>query len=240
MNKDKLKDSVLDDSADIYKPREDMSEREKWSSMNRKEKIDYFNTYYRKKTVIGIIGICFLAYMLYSILSPKPETKLFVAILNGAVNTESTEQLEAGFAEHIQLNEETETLMFDNSFYINREEISEFTMANEQKLSTYIFSGEIDIIIAPEADIENHAKFGALLKVTEFLPPDLVSAFAENLYYQTLDEDKVTSPYGIYLDDRVIYDNTGTIMVKPVLGVVANSSSKETAVDFIRYIFGLN
>lgn len=243
MNKEKLEKSILDDSADIYKPREEKSEKEKIKDMTLKEKWVYFNHYYRNKT-IAFIGIAaFVIYLLYSIFAPKPENKLYVAILNGSVSQAGVDQIKTEFAEYIDLDEQKELLTIDNSFYLSSSGLSEYSLANEQKLSTYIFAGEIDIIIAPEADMTNYAKFGTLIKITDQLPTNMVTKFAQNFFYGAVEEDGVmgpTSPYGIYLDDTVVYDNSGKLIEKPVLGIVANSEHDETAIDFINYLFQLD
>lgn len=243
MNKEKLEKSILDDSADIYKPREEKSEKEKLKEMTPKEKWVYFNHYYRNK-LIAFIGIAaFVIYLGYSIFAPKPVNKLYVAIINGSVNQESVELLRKDFADYIQLDAKTETLTIDNSFYLGTNGLGEYSYANEQKLSTYIFAGEIDIIIAPEKDMENYAKLGTLIKITDQLPTNMVTKFADNFFYGAeVDDDVIgpTFPYGIYLDDTVVYDNSDKIMEKPVLGIVANSQNDETAIDFIRYIFQLD
>lgn len=237
MNEEKLKSSVLDDHADIYQRREVISEKEKWRQMNKEEKWTYFNSYYRNKLIVLLAAVIFVVYMIYTIASPKPEVRLFAVILNGAVNDETTAQLQEGFAEYINLDEEKETLNFDNSFYLDGENFNELTMANQQKLMAYMSAGEIDVIIAPEKDMIQYASMGGLVKVTDLLPTSLVSTLAKDFYYEALEEETQSAPYGIYLEDMAIYDNNGNLIIKPVLGIVSNSENKESCVEFIQYLF---
>lgn len=239
MNEEKLKSSVLDDHADIYQRREAVSEKEKWKQMSKEEKWTYFNSYYRNKLIVLLAAAIFVVYMIYTIASPKPDVRLNAIILNGAMSDETIDQLREEFAAYINLDEEKETLNFDNSFYIDDENFNELTMANQQKLMAYLSAGEIDIIIAPEKDMVQYASMGGLVKVTDLLPTSFVSTLAKDFYYEALEEETQSAPYGIYLEDMAIYDNSGNLIIKPVLGIVSNSENKETSVEFIQYLFQL-
>lgn len=236
----RLKDSVLDDSASIYSQREEISEKEKIKNMTLKEKFAYFNHYYRNKTLLTIGLTAFVIYFLYTVLSPKPVNQLFVVAINNTVTNEAVETITNDMTEILAIDPETEDITIDNSFYIGGEgDVSEYTIANEQKLAAYLFSGELDIIIAPEEVFKTHAYYGNFHKITDQLPTNLISKLANNFLYTTLEDTNEVGPYGIYLDDTVVYDNTNTIMKKPVLGIVANSSHEENAIEFIKYIFNL-
>lgn len=238
---EQLKDSTLQDDATIYKRREVKTEKQKLREMTWSEKIQYLKTYYLAKTIIALVAISFVIYLGYSMLAPKSETILYGAIINYTLSEEKAESVQNDFANHLELNPKESNILLDTSFYLgNNEEVSQYTMSSQQKLSTYIFAGEIDMIIAPESVMNSYASLGYLDKLTNILPTDLNNDLKESMYYSTSTEDPVKSAYGVYIDHSDIYDQVGNDTDRPVLAVLANSSYKDNSVEFIRYIFNLN
>ena len=240
INENQLKDTTLDDSAALYQPRKKQTEKQKLSEMTFKEKVVYFNNYYKWKTISIIAVLALVVYAVYSILTPKPETVLYAAIINYAIDDETAASLQGDFGQHLGIDPETEEIMIDPSFFLGTEDdASEFSISNEQKLATYFYASEIDIIIAPESKFEKYAYYGNLSKLSDQLPTDLCSSLADSFYSSRLEDSTAVSAYGIYLDGATIYDKSGEIIDRPVLGIVANSKFKQNGIDFIRYLFKL-
>ncbi len=240
LKEEQLKDATLQDDASIYKPREEKTEKQKLSEMTLKEKFQYLKTYYLAKTIIALVAISFVVYLGYSMLAPKSETILYGAIINYTLSEEKAESVQNDFTDHLELDPKKSNILLDTSFYLgNNEEVSQYTMSSQQKLSTYIFAGEIDFIIAPESVMNSYASLGYLEKLTNILPTDLNNDLKDSMYYSTSTEDPIKSAYGVYIDNSDIYEHIGNDTDKPVLAVLANSSYKDNAIEFIRYIFHL-
>ncbi|MFV0344535.1 MAG: hypothetical protein ACK5JH_16890 [Anaerocolumna sp.] len=235
---EQLKDSTLKDDAAIYTKREEKSEKQKLGEMTLKEKWQYLKTYYLAKTVISLLAISFVIYLGYSIFAPKSETILYGAIINYALTSEKAEEVQTAFTEHLELDPEISNILLDSTFYLgDGDDIDQLTMTSQQKLSTFLFAGDIDIIIGPESFISSYASSGYLSKLTDVLPTDVTNDLKDSMYYSTTTEDPAKSAYGVYIDGSDIYE--GTLTERPVLAVLANSSYQENAVEFIRYIFDL-
>ncbi len=235
-----LKKTVLDDSADIYNRRQEQSEKQKLSEMTLKEKISYFNSYYRLKTLVSIGIVAFMAYMAYTMLTPKPETILYTAVINSALDDEMATALQNDFGQQLGIDTETQEIRVDTSYFLGSEDnASEYTLSTEQKLVTYFYAGEIDVLIAPESVFSKYAGFGYFSKLSDQLPTDLCTALADSFYYAATEESPAESAYGIYLNGAEIYDGKGQLIDKPVLGIVANSKYKQNGVELIRYLFNL-
>ncbi len=241
IEKSKLENTVLDDSAEIYKPRTEQTEKQKLSEMTFKEKVTYFNNYYRLKVIVIILLIAGAVYMAYSILSPKPETVFYAAVINSAMDDETVATVQSDFAGKLGIDPKTQEIMIDSSYQLGSEgNVSEFSISAQQKLGTYFYAGQIDVIIAPESVFADYARLGNLSKLSDELPTDLFTKLTDSFYYSETEEDKTSSPYGIYLDGAKIYDKAGNLVDKPVLGIVVNSKYKQNAVEFIRYLFDIN
>ena len=76
------KNTVLDDEAYIYNHHEDEKESDKWKKMNSRQKLAYFNDYYRNKVIIILIAVGLLASLFHTILSPRPEVVVSIAVIN--------------------------------------------------------------------------------------------------------------------------------------------------------------
>ena len=210
--------------------------------MNFKQKLEYFNSYYRNKLIAIVAIVAFSIYILITIFGPRPETKLFVAVINNAITNDNVETLKTEFSKTLGIEPEDDSrqLIIDNSFYTSTyTETSELTLANEQKLATYFFAGEIDILVASESDFANYAYYGNFIKLSDVLPSDLITSLAPKFVYAELEETGEESAYGISLKDVVVYDSSSQPIDNPVLGIIANSKQTENGVEFIKYLFGL-
>ncbi len=229
----------LEENANIYKKRnETISEKEKFASMNTKEKFQYFNDYYRNKTIAGVIILGISVSLLYTIFSPKPETILYAAIVNDYLEEEVLKQGATDFLSLLSLDEDDHNIVLDSSYYL-ADDASSVTMASEQKLTTYVFSNDVDVIITDEAQFKRFARMGYFENLSNQLPTNLYSDFADSFFLADDPDGTSYNAYGIYLDDSTVYENLGSILEEPVIGIVANSNRKKNSVDFIRYLFQL-
>ena len=237
------KKTRLDDSAEIYNHRDDLSEKEKWSSMTLKEKIGYFRTYYLTKLLVGIVVLACAASLIYTMVRPRPDTLLYTAILDYAMTDEMTDTLSSGFSEYISLDPQTQELVFDNTFLLS----GQTDYSTQQRFSTYLFAGEFDVIIGGETQMQSQMQNGYFAPLSEQLPTELFSELKDYFVYgaiaETDSEGNVISwgeeeVYGLYLDDCEIYRDL-SLRERPILGIAVNSDMKENAVAFIQYLFGL-
>ena len=231
------KDTRLEESAEIYKKRKNVPEKQKLKDMTRKEKIQYFNDYYRNKTVIGVIILAALVSILYTVFSAKPETILYAAIINDSLDEDKKNELTSDFAEKAQIDLDSKEIIVDSSFFISDENPSA-SMASEQKLMVYTSANDIDVIITDEEQFKHYQSQGFFDDLSENLPEDLYSKLGDSFYLVNDTKDDSINAYGIYLDGSKVYKETGSVIEKPVIGILANSENKEYGVKFIRYLLG--
>jgi hypothetical protein len=240
IDKSKLENTVLDDNAEIYKPRKEQTEKEKLSEMTFKEKVAYFNNYYRTKVIVSIVVIALVVYFIYSVVSPKPETVLYAAMINSGLDTETVSDLENDFGNKLGIDSEKQNIVFDTSFYFgNDSTASEYTMSSQEKLTAFLYAGQVDVLIAPESVFANYAKNGYFSKLSDELPTDLLTDLTDSIYYSTTNEDSDSGAYGIYMDKSKIYSEQGEMTDRPILGIVVNSKYKQNGVELIRYLLDM-
>lgn len=238
MNEYKKKDSTLDDNAAIYVPREEKSEKQKLKEMNFKEKVSYFKDYYLVKTIIGLAVLGFATYFIYTVVTPKPETLLDAAIVNYTFSDETVNKVSEDMNKLLVKDPKKENITIDASFYLgNGNDTSEYTMGSQQRLQTYMFSGEIDVVIAPESVFQTFATSGYLDKLTEVLPTEFITSFTDSIFNSTTSDNPVSGAYGIYLDNTALFKEVSNTSDRPVLGILVNSKHKDNGVEFIKYLY---
>jgi hypothetical protein len=230
--------TTLDDNASIYRKRETKSEKQKFSELDFKGKVSYFNTYYLKKVIVIALVAIGLGYFIYTIIAPKPENALYVAVINYSLDDETADQLEKDFGEYLNIGE-MEQVNIDTSFFLDESGDPSMTSANQIKLSTYLAAQEIDMVIAPESYFENYVGNGFFDSLESQLPTNVFATLADYLYHGTTEEDSSEKVYGIYLDHLPYYKERN-VDEPHVIGLVTNSTKKENGIEFIRYIFNLN
>lgn len=238
---EQFKKSTLDDSAEIYNRRENLTEKEKLKNMTFREKLTYFNNYYKNKVLFIITISTFLFALLYTIFAPKTKTVLYTSIINNTIEEEEIVNLKNGFADVLDINSKKENIEIDTSLLLKNKDIdSSYAMASQQKLTAQLGISEIDVIIAPESIFSKYAKEGLFVRLSDQLPTEIFTSFTNSYFLSNPEGTDTEGAYGIYIEDSSIYKNIKSPEDRPVLGIVANSKNKENSVEFIKYIFNLN
>ena len=150
--------TALDDSAELYQIRKQKTEKEKLRELPRKKKLEYIWEYYRFHALGIIAGFAIIAYIIYQIATPNIENVFYVAWINNTIHEDIIEEVQADYAEHLDLDPKTEQVLFNTSFYFNAS--PDFAMNARQILPTYVAAQEVDVIIAPESEFQSYAYNG--------------------------------------------------------------------------------
>ena len=230
------KKTALDDSADIYQEREEKTQRERWKEMKTfQQKWDYFKEYYLIKSIAIVVVVALLAYLGYSILSPKPEQIFNAAIIDYVVPETSRLKMEEEFFTYLEGTEQ-QFIEFDDSFAFYKD----YNYAIRRSFMTYVIAGDMDVIIMPETLFEAYVAYYTPL--IDVLPTDL---------YEQLSEYFVEAPkrdaqgnilegteqfFGIDITNVPLMQDT-TSEERIILTVVGTSAKTENTVKFIQYLF---
>lgn len=230
------KDTVLDDSASIYQKREPKSEKQKWSEMDKQARLTYFNEYYRSKMIWGIIGLIAVVSLLYSVFGPKVEQVLYAAVINDYWYEAGTNALQDDLELYLEADPEWEEVCFDDIFFFADDSSNE-AYNYVQKLATYVFAGDVDLIIADEAQFEVYAMQDYFMPLDQVLPSDLYELVEEHLVTYKSDFDGQEYAVGIHLGASPVFQSLNSYQEDPLVGILANSEYQENAIETIRYFF---
>ncbi|HHU70469.1 MAG TPA: hypothetical protein GXZ21_00365 [Clostridiales bacterium] len=235
------KRSVLDDNAEIYKIKKKKTEKEKLKDMTPKGRISYLWEYYRIHALGVILAVTTIIYIAYQIATPNMDTQFYAALINNTIANEVIEEVSKDFSEALQLNPETETIMFNTSLYMGGTvDYNPSTATSRQILTTHVAAQEVDVIIAPESEFKTYSYHGYFDKISSQLPTDLYTKLSDYFYFSDLEDDPEKNVYGIYLTDTALFANNAVNTDPYILGIVSNSEHKGNSIEFLRYLFDIH
>lgn len=239
-----MKKTALDDDAYLYQKREEKTEKEKWSEMNRHQRMQYFLDYYLVKLLVftGII-LAVVLFVWNFISKSKEDTVLYVAVVDEVLQTEGTEKLKEELTEYLGADGKYRKIIIDDSFYMDD--------GGLEKLEVYLYNKQIDVVIADEAVYKELAGYGFFQDISTV--PGVSSKYAD-LYvkaagYKDEDTDKDTDsfgdhstakgeelPYGVDISASRISDIKTKIQM-PVLSIAQGAENMENAVKLLDFIY---
>lgn len=202
-----------------------------------KEKIAYFQEYYLKTTILMAIGVIFVGYLAYTILTAPSDTAFAAFFFNDTGDSSSTELID-GFTEYMNIDTAKHEAYIDANMNYAVDSNNYETYVGLEKSMAVISTGELDVIVGDTDTLDYFARNECLHDITSVLPDDLLAQFADSLYYARTGEDDELTPVGVYVTDSPkLNQYCYYVNREPVLGIVINSNSLDNAIAFLRYIY---
>lgn len=209
------KESVLDEEAYIYNHCNDENESDKWKKMSKKQKLAYFNDYYRNKIIVLLIALGFIGSLIYTILLPKPEIVVSIAVVNDYWNADKTEELTKELSSYLMLEAEKQEIQIDATYFLKETGMGN-EIANTQRLVVKFAAGDINIVIADKLKFDEFAANKTFVKVPEVIKET-------DSYEERLTSDS----YGISLKDSKLLKELDSSQKEMVLGILANTDNED-------------
>ncbi len=239
------KKTTLGDDAAIYQRSEERNEskstREKWSELNFKGKCQFFVDYYLIKLIIITAFVTFVGFALYTTLKPRPEPMVNIVMLDSLLDIDATQDYFEAAVSDIGWNSKKETIAVHDGF-------SSQIPTDVSNISTYIFAGTLDVLIAPEASLDHYAHQSAaeheksVLLNLDGLPQDILDALSEeDKFYYTDEETGTVHFYGVRLDKTDFYKtlNVHDYDRTYIYTFVSTGKLTDNGVKLLRYLLGL-
>lgn len=245
--------------ADSRSP-ESYTEREKWDSLDFPGRIRYLFDYYK----LPIIVLCFILYLagyaVYRHVTHK-DAVLYTALINVAAGEDLTRQLSEPFPEYLGLDPSKNAVTLYSGWYLTDNpdnEYYEYTYATRMKVLASIDAQQLDVVLMNQEAFDAFAQNGYLCDLDEFLgemDPELLRelepCLVKNLeILEDNAEDVLMDPSVQYVSStreyRMGIDLSGTELMKEAgfpdavyLGILGNTPRKETAVQYLKYLFSI-
>ena len=209
------------------------------------QKIQQFKDYYLGGTLAALAVAALVIYMASRLLSPKESADLTVAVFDTDLSSEALQEMEQAVRASLNLPEEA-VIVIDTGYVSSN--TNEYT-----RLSLLSANGQVDAVIAGREVFGELAGFGYFKDLSEFLPEDMLSAYAGNLVSCAYESDAVAQnaqqkgelasgeyPFGLSLEDSALWNSmTADSSIKPdgpVVGVILESENDSNVTGLLRVL----
>lgn len=210
----------------------------KWKNMSSKERAQYFKDYYLTKVIVITVIVIALFILVFDIIKGSRKVALHVFAVNVNEMYLGVGELTDEFANVEGINLKKEQIRFDINNKYEKDSSDYDTIATVYKIDKYILSGEMDLLIIPEKDIEGFKDY-FLIDLSEYMDEAWYAEIKDLTYTSDYVEDKKIDIafYGDQIKglyEGGMYQEGEKILIIPL----SNSSHLETAKDF--YMFWRN
>lgn len=211
---------------DLTKEERRLLEKEKLSGMDWKHKLEYIWDYY-KPQIFGVIGFFILIWGGISwYQNAQKETIVYTVAMDGHITGQDKEEIETDFKKYLGDEDKDHVITIDTSVNSAGGDSQAEYNANI-KMSTIIAAGAVDIIIGPEASMDQYIDQDIVYDLDEVLPADVMEKYKDKM----VDGKRMDLSGNPLLEEKV--GLTGGDLQLIVLNMGPN---KETAGKFIEYL----
>lgn len=222
----KSEKTTLEDNAAIYAKRDERPAKERFKDLKGQEKWQFFKDYILIKVIVGIIIIALAASLLYSMFKPKPETLMYVAIINNPFDKDNIETMTDDLTAEIVSDREKEEIRLDSDFYFAGNEYNA-----RMKFMTLIAAGEIDSMIFPSVEFGTYIESETYSELGTVLSEETLKKLEG--YIVEYEDKRYALDVTEFIENRL----TSRLTTKYYLACVANSKHKDTFEKLVDYIF---
>lgn len=234
------KKTTLQDDAALYAHRTDgMTAKEKWNSLDRKGKWEFFKNYYLMK-IIGIgVTAALVISLLVTIFKSKPDTYLSFTVSDMLMSEEEINILKDSYISAMNLDPKKQTIQINSNCYFLTDEVNA-----RQFFMVYYAVGELDVTIMPLKAFERITQNPAdlFLDVNTYLTPELKEKFGENYVYSCKGDDDANPIEGTEYPCGIIIPEckyiSGNYYSDPIV-ITVNSCTKDVdkCTEMLEFLF---
>ena len=169
-------------------------QHEKTKDMTLKGKLSYFWYYYKVHTIVAILVVIFIISCIRQIVTNKPYA--FYAVLLNAENTpeniDTSFLWEDEFQTYAEIDTDSYQVNIDTSVTLSSDGVSQYDVANRQKMTAMMHVGDIHAILADTENFESYARLDFFYDLTSIFTDEELAPYADFLYYTdatAFDED---------------------------------------------------
>lgn len=226
----KAPESVLD--AD-----EHMTEKEKLSLMDRKQKKEYIMEYYAPKAIFALIVVGIVVFLVV-----KHFTAASAALNILAVNTtqqESAANEKSYYTEFLENNGydgDKEYVSISTGIGVSTDPNDAMSQDSLQLIQNKFIANAVDVLFADSELVLSLGEFGYMQNLDTVLSDDLKEKYKDSFVYATVIETGEKMPVGIKVGDNQWVKNTGWYGMDVAVGFGENAKNMDLAISFLEYI----
>lgn len=230
----------------IERPKRDQDRNiicQQWPELSLKEKLEYIFSYYGTAVLIVTAVAAIAVFLIRDINKKRMDDAFYVMVIDRNLPGDSAADMEKELSEKLGLDLTTELCRIEAGYS------SGANMQSEATISTYMRSGRVDLVIAPEEVFNRYAAAGYLSSLRDCGLQELEEQYtAEDLFYTEIfdyseggavteipfhphEATEKSDCYGIYLRDGIFQDH--------VAGIMVNCPNRERIQEGIAYFLEL-
>lgn len=186
--------------------------RNQWQAlkgMGFKAHWDYFWDYYKIHVLVAVIVIAFGGMLIKDIASALPFA--VNAIFINANSMQTTDELEAAFAEYEGINTKEAEVSIDVTTSLSLTSYDSMNVTTGQKIYAMIAANDLDLMMADSEVFENYAKNEVFEDLRQYLTEDELSALGDKIFYvDQVQIDKEREARDSETLDDVVAEETAT------------------------------
>lgn len=215
-----------------------MSYKVNWKKLSFKEKAEYIWEYYWIPMVlIAALAVFLASVVLKSYTEEKPVLNILV------INSGLTEVPDGyAFEEFLEENgytisESTVNCNISLNFAQGKDERDHeiINMENYQLLSTWILSGDYDVLIGTGAPFYHIADQGAMQDLTQILPDLFLNEYEDQLFDANVEGVAQSYPCAVSME-KYWNGEDDTTEERIFIGILKSGENQEAALNFLNYI----
>lgn len=215
----------MDKENDFYKrEKENISGKERFSTLKGKEKWNYFKTYYLLKMLLGVAIFSAFIAIIVSRIKAQNDVSIYVAVVSDVLQEDIVLHAEQEFPRYLDLEGLDVSIFIDYSY-----------ITDEALLNMKVGLGSVDAIIAKKPVHDGYQK-GHYVDLKEVLSKETLEKAEPYLYWQE-NEEGVNYANMIDLSACERYQMFEPSSKQVMIGIPSNSYNIEIAARFIDYLW---
>lgn len=177
-------ETVLEENASIYSTEEAKTEKQKWASMNKQQRKEYFLSYYALKLLALIAGIIIVIFLIVHF-----ATKQDMALGILAVNADGSNVVAEGpeyfndFLDENGIDPKKNTVNLNRTMYIDTTSEENIDQTNLETIQTLFVTNSVDVFLADEGFYTAMAGGDYIADLRDYLPQDVLDKYQDDIVY---------------------------------------------------------
>ncbi len=213
-------------------------QKEKMKDQPFIEKLKWFIYYYKIHIGLTVFLIIAVISTASTVIEGMKERTISVSLVNARYFDSSESSLLTDYCISRNIDTKEHPASLDLSMLTEQGATDNVSLATSQKLTAYIQTGDIDILIGNKWLIDDYARLGSFDDIQKTLPPDLYTLVKDSLVYYTYEDlGKVAIAIDLSKNEKFLatkaYEPTDT----PTMAIPFSAQKKDAAIDFIKYLY---
>ncbi|KIR02220.1 hypothetical protein P261_01034 [Lachnospiraceae bacterium TWA4] len=198
-----------------------MTEKEKFQSLDKKEKVTYLWDYYKIPIIGGISIILIAIYLVYISLTRPNEQIFYASLVNSFADVSEDSEFYKEFVDYAGIDTKDYTVNLETGSHFDLSSISGSNNVYYQKTIAIVEAGMVDVIVTDKANYEALASTGRFLSLEDERVKSIYDAYPNRVLSTIHVETGQKAYVGIDVSDSKwwkqlqTYENGAVVLINP-------------------------